>query len=285
MSDAFQSGELNRRAFLKNLAGLSVGGSLLTACAGNQAASAATALLRAPLSQRIGVQLYSVRDLMQQDFEETIARVAEIGYNDVEFAGYFGLEPLLVADVATPPVAADLLLGRDRITHSQVIKQPDVLMLHHLVPGEVEPGSLAPNLDFYLPRTAHGSSLSPAVSATLLARAGRPDDALAMLGVALRLDLDDTTGMTAGGLHLANLAGVWQAVLTGFAGVSVTDGALTVDPRLPSTWPALRLRFRCLGRRIALSIVGEQVRLHTDGPIRATLPGGRARQIEREAVT
>ena len=77
--------------------------------------------------------------------------------------------------------------------------QPDVLMLHHLVPGEVEPGSLVPNLDFYLPRTAHGSSLSPAVTATLLARAGRPDDALAMLDIALRLDLEDTTGMTAGG--------------------------------------------------------------------------------------
>ena len=44
---------------------------------------------------------------------------------------------------------------------SQLIKQADVLMLHHLVPDEVVPGSLAANLDFYEPRTAHGSSLSP----------------------------------------------------------------------------------------------------------------------------
>jgi trehalose/maltose hydrolase-like predicted phosphorylase len=202
-----------------------------------------------------------------------------------QFAGYFGLEPLLIADVTTPPVAADLLLGRDRIAHSQVIKQPDVLMLHHLVPGEVEPGSLVPNLDFYLPRTAHGSSLSPAVTATLLARAGRPDDALAMLDIALRLDLEDTTGMTAGGLHLANLAGIWQAVLTGFAGVSVAGGVLSVDPRLPGAWPALVLRFRCRGRRIALSIAGERVRLRTDGPIRVALPGRRPRRVDEEVST
>ncbi len=89
------------------------------------------------------------------------------------------------ADRAAPPVAADLLLGRERVAGSQVIKQPDVLMLHHLVPGEVAAGSLAPNVDYYGPRTAHGSSLSPAVTASLLARAGRPDEALAMLGTAL----------------------------------------------------------------------------------------------------
>jgi trehalose/maltose hydrolase-like predicted phosphorylase len=158
-------------------------------------------------------------------------------------------------------------------------------MQHHLVPDEVEPDSLAPNLDFYLPRTAHGSSLSPAVSAALLARAGRPDEALAMLGIALHLDLDDATEMTAGGLHLANLAGVWQAVLTGFGGVSVNRGAVHVEPHLPSAWSALHLRFRCLGRRISLSITGDQVRLRTDGPIRVALPGLRVRRVEEEVTT
>ena len=38
----------------------------------------------------IGVQLYTVRGLMKDDFEGTIAKVAQIGYKEVEFAGYFG---------------------------------------------------------------------------------------------------------------------------------------------------------------------------------------------------
>ena len=53
-----------------------------------------------------------------------------------------------------------------------MVKQADVLMLHLLVPEETAPGSLEPNLASYGPRTAHGSSLSPAVHAALLARAG-----------------------------------------------------------------------------------------------------------------
>jgi sugar phosphate isomerase/epimerase len=39
---------------------------------------------------KVGVQLYSLRDLMKADFDGTIAKVAQIGYKEVEFAGYFG---------------------------------------------------------------------------------------------------------------------------------------------------------------------------------------------------
>jgi trehalose/maltose hydrolase-like predicted phosphorylase len=196
-----------------------------------------------------------------------------------QFAGYFGLEPLLVAEFAEPPVAADLLVGRDRLSGSQIIKQPDVLMLHHLVPSQVQPGSLEPNLDFYGPRTAHGSSLSPAVTATLLARAGRADEALAMLGLALMLDIGDTTGMTAAGLHMANLAGVWQAMLGGFAGVAVHTGVLTIDPQLPAAWGSLEIRFRCLGRRVRLSITRDDVVVRADGPLQARLVGDGPRAV------
>jgi sugar phosphate isomerase/epimerase len=41
----------------------------------------------------IGLQLYTVRDLLKQDFEGTLARVAAIGYREVEFAGYFDHAP------------------------------------------------------------------------------------------------------------------------------------------------------------------------------------------------
>ncbi|MGD0761257.1 MAG: TIM barrel protein [Candidatus Sulfotelmatobacter sp.] len=40
--------------------------------------------------EKVGLQLYTVRDLMKGDFDATIAKVASIGYKEVEFAGYFG---------------------------------------------------------------------------------------------------------------------------------------------------------------------------------------------------
>ncbi len=43
--------------------------------------------------ERVGMQLYTVRDLMAKDFEGTLARIAELGYKEVEFAGYFEKSP------------------------------------------------------------------------------------------------------------------------------------------------------------------------------------------------
>jgi trehalose/maltose hydrolase-like predicted phosphorylase len=201
-----------------------------------------------------------------------------------QFAGYFGLEPLLISDVAAPPVAADLLLGRDRVARSQLIKQPDVLMLHHLLPDQVEADSLVPNLDYYNPRTAHGSSLSPTITASLLARAGRPDEALAMLRTALALDPDDLNGMTGAGLHMANLGGVWQAVVAGIAGVRVRAGVLTVDPRLPAAWGGLQLRFRCLGRKVRLDITHDRTGVWADAPLAVALAGAVPRTVTGTAT-
>jgi len=72
---------MNRRTFLKT-AGTVSAATLLTSRFGWAAAEHKI--------DKVGVQLYTVRDLMKSDFEGTIAKVAQIGYKEVEFAGYFG---------------------------------------------------------------------------------------------------------------------------------------------------------------------------------------------------
>ncbi len=172
-----------------------------------------------------------------------------------QFAGFFELEPLVIKEIAPRrPIAADLLLGAERTKGAQVLKQADVLMLHHLLPDEVAPGSLVPNLDFYEPRTAHGSSLSPAINASVLARAGRYRPALEAIQIAARMDLDDLTGTTAGGLHLATMGGLWQALVFGFGGIRPRADVLLVDPRLPKEWNALEFSLRFRGRPLRLRI-------------------------------
>ncbi len=42
---------------------------------------------------QIGLQLYSIREQAAADLPGTLARVAEIGYDGVEFAGYYGVAP------------------------------------------------------------------------------------------------------------------------------------------------------------------------------------------------
>jgi len=43
--------------------------------------------------KKVGLQLYTVRDLMKADLPGTLRKVAQIGYKEVEFAGYFGRTP------------------------------------------------------------------------------------------------------------------------------------------------------------------------------------------------
>lgn len=42
---------------------------------------------------KIGLQLYTVRNLMKESVERTLAAVASVGYKQVEFAGYFNRPP------------------------------------------------------------------------------------------------------------------------------------------------------------------------------------------------
>lgn len=42
---------------------------------------------------KIGLELYTVRDLMKASVERTLSQVAAIGYREVEFAGYFNRPP------------------------------------------------------------------------------------------------------------------------------------------------------------------------------------------------
>ena len=69
----------SRRTFLK-----ATGAAAVVASAGAHSLSAA------PLNKPIGLQLYSVRELLPKDFDGTLRKVREAGYTEVEAAGYFG---------------------------------------------------------------------------------------------------------------------------------------------------------------------------------------------------
>jgi sugar phosphate isomerase/epimerase len=73
---------MNRRTFIQN--------SLATAALTSLPARALAATHQI---DKVGLQLYTLRDAMKTDFAGTIARVASTGYQEVEFAGYFDHSP------------------------------------------------------------------------------------------------------------------------------------------------------------------------------------------------
>jgi sugar phosphate isomerase/epimerase len=79
---------MNRRSFVKVTAGAALGGIF-----GLDRRAWAADVAAGRSLDRIGVQLYTVRSLMEKDFAGTLKAVAEIGFEEVEFAGYFDHQP------------------------------------------------------------------------------------------------------------------------------------------------------------------------------------------------
>ncbi len=130
----------------------------------------------------------------------------------------------------------DVLLGRERTPACQVVKQADVVQLVALLWGAVPPARAAPLLP--LLRAAHRPrELAQPRRPRARRRPARPPRArpLRYLDQTADIDLGNTMGNAAGGVHAAALGSLWQAVVLGVGGVRPTpDDAegITIEPHL-----------------------------------------------------
>ncbi|MFC5999600.1 beta-phosphoglucomutase family hydrolase [Quadrisphaera sp. GCM10027208] len=198
-----------------------------------------------------------------------------------QFAGYETLEELDWDRYRTTYGnigRLDLILEAegDTTNRYQLAKQADVLMLVYLLgPDGLEemlqrlgyqtsPDLLARTVDYYLARTAHGSTLSRVVHASVLARMD-PARAWRTFREALTADLDDTQGgTTSEGVHLGAMAGTIDIVTRSFAGVQLQDAAVTFDPRLPEGLEAVSFTLVHRGQRFRVDISQEHVQVSAD---------------------
>ena len=182
-----------------------------------------------------------------------------------QFAGYFQLEEIDATAHRGCPTPIDVCLGAERIGRSKAIKQADVVALSALLWDKWPVSVHEANFRYYEPRTAHGSSLSPAVHALVAARLGDLTRAQAHFRQAAQIDLANNLGNAAGGVHMGALGGLWQAAVFGAAGLQVREDGIAVDPHLLPGWAELafpvqwrgrllRLRFEADPRRIEVAV-------------------------------
>ncbi len=218
-------------------------------------------------------------------------RLAEVMYTGFDpesglyeqFAGYFELEDIDLAAYEPRTAPIDVLLGRERIQRSKVIKQADVLMAICLLwdrfPGAVREA----NFRYYEPRTSHGSSLSPAIHALVAARLGDGALAARYFSQAAEIDLANNMGSAAGGVHAAALGGLWQTAVFGFAGVRMREGGLVIAPQLPPGWHALRSMLQWRGQTLSVAVNGDPIRIEVqlegEGSVPLALVEGPEAQI------
>lgn len=197
-----------------------------------------------------------------------------------QFVGYHDLEGVRPDEVAARLLDPGEYWGWPAgvAVHTQVLKQADVVQLLMDHPTLHTDEVAAANLDHYLPRTQHGSSLSRPAHALVAARLGRTAlaEELFLRGalVDLLADAKQVSGGTfIGGIHTASAGAAWQVAVLGFGGVHVHDDHVDVLPRLPERWDALSFRIQVRGCTLDIRVDHERtvVVAHGDNPAPVSL--------------
>jgi kojibiose phosphorylase len=115
------------------------------------------------------------------------------------------------------------------------------------------------NWDYYTPRTDHefGSSLGPSFYAWAACEMNMPDLAYEHFIRAARCDLENIRGNSGDGMHAASAGGLWQAVAFGFAGLELSNGKISVVPRLPGHWTKVAFKITYLGEQYQIEVKSE----------------------------
>lgn len=154
-------------------------------------------------------------------------------------------------------------------------KQADVLMLFYLFSSEeLEElfhrlgyefsGHLIPkNIDYYLERTSHGSTLSRIVHSWVLSREDRPTSWNLFVN-SLESDIADIQGgTTAEGIHLGSMAGTVDIIQRCYAGIEPKGNVLWLNPCLPQALKRLRFHVHYRGHSIEIEMTQAKLKVTT----------------------
>ena len=192
------------------------------------------------LAEKTGFQPEETEKWMDIAAKVVLRRRGELWKQDATFDL---LEPLDIQAHKDDDAPLYHKIGFDRLQRYQVLKQPAVLMYMALCPEKFSKVEVEAAWNYYEPKTLHDSTLSFGIHALVAARLGYEEKAVHYLEKSLFLDLKNVMKNTAGeGIHTASLGATWQAMVLGFGGLSIRNGVLNVENRLPPGIEEMRYR-------------------------------------------
>jgi len=159
----------------------------------------------------------------------------------------------------------------DTANRYKVSKQADVLMLFYLFSAEeiqelfrlmgydFDPASIPANIEYYLQRSSHGSTLSHIVHSWVLSRSDRPHS-LHLLCKALESDISDIQGGTTHeGIHLGAMAGTVDILQRCYTGLEFHGDVLFLNPSIPQGLPRLSMRIKYRGNWFDIAVTPDSL--------------------------
>lgn len=215
--------------------------------------------------------LCSLLELSEEDFKEWEAIEEKLyiprgsdGRLIEQFEGYFNLEYVEIKeqDEKGMPLMPDL--NGMELGETQLVKQPDVVMLMLLLSDEFEINDKRENYNYYEKRTMHKSSLSPSMYSIMGLATGDTHNAYRYFMKTIMTDLEDNQGNTEQGLHAASTGGSWQSAVFGFGGFRVDkNGIPCFSPWIPEHWSKMSFNIRWKNAVICITIEQGMARINS----------------------
>lgn len=141
------------------------------------------------------------------------------------------------------------------IFRQRMSKQADAILGMLLHSNYFTEEELRRNYDFYQQVTLHHSSLSTCIFGILASQIGYEEEAYTYFSQSARMDLDDYHNNFYAGIHAANMAGTWQGIVFGFAGLRTNNNRLEFKPSIPKNWE---------NYTFTVQYHGSKIRVHTE---------------------
>lgn len=181
-----------------------------------------------------------------------------------KYGNIYRMDRLLKAEGLTPDeykVAkqADTLMTFYNLNHKEVDRILD--RLGYYLPEDY----LMKNLNYYLERTSHGSTLSRVVHAQLANITGNRKLSWDLYLDALTSDYNDIQGgTTAEGIHAGVMAGTVWVALSSFAGLDIHGEFPGFSPALPTHWRKISFSFTFRNNEYECELTPENLRIKVE---------------------
>lgn len=182
-----------------------------------------------------------------------------------QFDGYFAMEDASLAEVRGRLLHEKEYWGGANgvASHTQIIKQADVVTWLNLFSREYAEEVLRANWEYYEPRTEHGSSLSAGMYAMLACKIGEPDRAYPFFLKSAMADLKEGGKEWAGlvyigGTHPAAAGAAYMTAIEGFAGIAEENGRLVCRPSMPKSFQEMQFKITFRGQEYEVKIKESQ---------------------------
>ena len=131
-----------------------------------------------------------------------------------------------------------------------------------MLPDIFDVNTMRKNLEYYEPRTEHGSSLSACMYSLLSCFTGNGGRAYPFFMKSANADLTkggkEWAGLVyIGGTHPASEGGAWKVAVQGFAGMRIENGKIICNPVLPEKWKSMKFKINLRGESYSVSVAND----------------------------